>query len=46
MKELFQRISLTFLFFFTDKVVKDTEVKLPKEVKNNFKKLRMSYYRR
>ena len=31
--------------FFTDKVVKDSEVKLPKEVKNNFKKLRMSYYK-
>ena len=31
--------------FFTDKVLKDSEVKLPKKVKNNFKKLRMSYYR-
>ena len=31
--------------FFTDKVLKDSEVKFPKEVKNNFKKLRMSYYR-
>ena len=31
--------------FFTDKVVKESNVTLPKEVKNNFKKLKMSYYK-
>ena len=31
--------------FFTDKNVKELDVKLPKEVINNFKKLRMSYYK-
>ena len=31
--------------FFTDEIVKESVVKLPKEVKNNFKKIRMSYYK-
>ena len=31
--------------FFTDKVVKESNVKLPNEVMNNFKKIRMSYYK-
>ena len=31
--------------FFTDKIVKYSEVDFPSEVKNKFKKLRMSYYK-
>ena len=31
--------------FFTDKIVKYSEVDFPSEIKNKFKKLRMSYYK-
>ena len=30
--------------FLTDEIIKESDLKLPKEINNKFKKIRMSYY--
>ena len=44
MRELFLRAFLIFQFF-TDKIVKESNIDLPKDVINKFKRIRMSYYK-